>query len=939
MDGARPDPISWIRASRGGASDGIPHLKSGFGPRAWLIGTAAGLILAVGTVAFVRRTTAVEPHAGVSWVQAEQGPIAIAVEPGSAASLAGLREGDLLVELGGRPVQSALEAHATLGWAEGSGGLVSLRVRRGETVRSLHLAPVWSPRSEPYLYLVIVGLAFWLSALFIALRWPGIRGGTIYVLLAATLYVMLTFSHSGQADPFDWIVSWGDLLASALWPALLLHLGVALGRRTLRWPRLLLGLGYGTAVALVTLAIWLYPTGAGGAYRASDPVQVIELWQRASYLVMGLSVVLTMVLLAKAHARSPSAMHRGQIRWMLWGLALGFGPFVLLYAFPWSLGAADLPEWANFLSLVPLLLVPAACTAALARFRLTDLDVLVRRGLSEVTAVFFTFATMAATVFLLREGVGGLVPLSRSASRYGGFLAAAIAYPQLRKWVRALMDRAFYRQRYSYRATLLDWARELSAETDLASLLTRLCDRVRETLGVPQVEVLVAPKIDPALGSRLEQEASVGVDEGELAELPWARHLFAMKVKGRLSALLVVAERSEPEEPLTSEDRALLSTLAAHAGTAIEAARLVHEVRRRAEQVEHLQGLQTRILESSAVGLLLLDGQGLILAWNRALEAIYGLPRVEALGRRLNEVFPLHVARRIEQESEQAPQRADSRIFRLQLTDRAGRRRTINIAISPVAGPEGSAASGFVVTFDDVTERVQLEEQVLQQERLASLGLLAAGVAHEINTPLTGISSYTQLLLEEAEGPRRAVLEKIEAQTRRAVGITGSLLNLARPDRTAFDIVDLNEAIAEVLPLFEPQVKGGGVRLSATLDERLPQVLGHRGKLQQVLLNLLLNARDAVGPEGRIGVLTRGAEGRVVIEVTDDGVGIADEDLPRIFDPFFTTKGRGKGTGLGLSGSYGIVQEHGGEIRAESHPGMTRFRIEIPAIRRAQALA
>jgi len=231
---------------------------------------------------------------------------------------------------------------------------------------------------------------------------------------------------------------------------------------------------------------------------------------------------------------------------------------------------------------------------------------------------------------------------------------------------------------------------------------------------------------------------------------------------------------------------------------------------------------------------------------------------------------------------------------------------------------------------------------VLQQERLASLGLLAAGVAHEVNTPLTGISGYAQLLLDDmaADDPRRETLEKIETQTRRVSTIANSLLNLARPERTTFESLPLNDAVREVLRLFEPQIRDKRIDLHVELSEGLPEVRGHRGKLQQVLLNLLSNARDAVLGGGRISVRTVLAGGRVVLEVVDDGIGIAESDLPRIFDPFFTTKGRGKGTGLGLSISYGIVREHDGLMQVESVPGeFTRFKVELPVHKPARASA
>jgi PAS domain S-box-containing protein len=444
-----------------------------------------------------------------------------------------------------------------------------------------------------------------------------------------------------------------------------------------------------------------------------------------------------------------------------------------------------------------------------------------------------------------------------------------------------------------------------------------------------------ALELDQASMEELEREAFIPVQPGALPAAPWVRYLFSMRVKGRLRAVLAIAEREPPEEPLSTEDRALLGTLAAHAATAIEAARLVLEVRQRADEIERLHERQAKILESSAVGLLLLDAEDRIQAWNRALEEIYGLQRDAALGRRLSEVFPLHVVRRIEHEVGAREASGETRIFRLGMVNKKGNRVMVNLAISPV-DREDEGRSAKVVTFDDVTRRVKLEEQVLRQERLASLGLLAAGVAHEINTPLTGISSYAQMLLEELdeEDPRKEVLEKIEAQTRRASGITSSLLNLSRPEETSLEPLDLNRLIGEVLQLFEPQVRGREIRLGVELDEKLAPVLGHKGKLQQVFLNLLINARDAVGREGEITVATFARDGKAVVEVTDDGVGIAEEDLLRIFDPFFTTKGRGKGTGLGLSISYGIVHEHQGELHVESHPGArTRFSVELPTAR------
>jgi len=907
------------------------------------VASLCAVLALIGALAFARRIVAERPVLGAEWVRSEYGVLVHTVDPEGAAWAGGLREGDLLLSVDGQPVADELEAGG-LPWAWSPGAGASLEVERAGRRLSLRLKPDWVPRTEPYGYLALVGLAFFVSGAFIAVRWPNVRGGRLYATLAACMFVQLVLSHTGRADALDWVVYWLDLAAGAVAPALFLHFSLSLSRRTVPVNRWTLSAVYAPAVLAFGVAIGSTVQAGRGSPWPTEPVRFQELIERSLVLFFSVAILLSVVALVRSYNRSSSTLHRSQLRWLLWGLIIGLLPFVTFYAVPFAMGASDLPAWAEFVSVLPMLLAPAAFTAALARYRLYDLSLLLRRALSEVTAVFFTFAVYAVA----REASAGLFD-SRSAARYVGILVAAIAFTQLRRWVRSGVDRAFYRERYSYRATLLDWARELSAETDFDRLLELLTQRVRETLDLRAARVIVrtgevafesvngeGPGLRLELGERLmkqlEERTAVPVAAGSLRGIGWARWLFPMKVKGTVRALLATDDRQAPEEPLSTEDRALLGTLAAHAATAIEAARLVREVRIRADEIERLHARQERIVESSAVGLLLTDDDGRILAWNRALEATYGLPRQQAVGRLIEDVFPLHMVRRIEQQARSAPADEQTRLYRQTLVNRRGERVVANLAITPTTADPGARAR--VITFDDVSERVKLEEQVFRQERLASLGLLAAGVAHEVNTPLTGISSYTQLLLEDLprSDPRRRTLAKIEAQTRRAARIVNSLLNLARPEESTFEVLMLNDAVRETLQLFEPQVRGRELRLLVELSEGDTAVLGHKGKLQQVLLNLLINARDAVGPGGQIRIATRRLGRRVVAEVEDDGVGIAAEDLPRIFDPFFTTKARGKGTGLGLSISHGIVEEHRGQLSADSVPGkLTRFRVELPA--------
>jgi two-component system NtrC family sensor kinase len=238
-----------------------------------------------------------------------------------------------------------------------------------------------------------------------------------------------------------------------------------------------------------------------------------------------------------------------------------------------------------------------------------------------------------------------------------------------------------------------------------------------------------------------------------------------------------------------------------------------------------------------------------------------------------------------------------------------------------------------------------LEAQLTQAEKLSSIGLLAAGVAHEVNTPLAVISSYTQMLAKhmrpmmDQDARLAPVLDKITQQTFRASEIVNGLLNFSRTGGSEFASVDLNRLLHDTLTLLDHQFKTAQIRVETDLDANLPRVHGNEGKLQQVVLNLLLNARDAMhgSANARMRIATEKAGGRIWVVVQDFGGGIEPEHLHRIFDPLFTTKtkprnGEHKGTGLGLAVSYGIMQEHAGKMHVQSEVGVgTTFRLEFPS--------
>jgi len=348
------------------------------------------------------------------------------------------------------------------------------------------------------------------------------------------------------------------------------------------------------------------------------------------------------------------------------------------------------------------------------------------------------------------------------------------------------------------------------------------------------------------------------------------------------------------------------------------------------------------ILESLNDGLAVLDRNGGVVRWNRHMEVLYGVRHEIAVGQSLDALFDPQIVGMIRSTSSGAPE--GTAYYRIPMMTRhaSPRRLLINLGATPLRDAAGDTV-GTIVIVEDISSRVQLEEQLQISEKMASLGLLAAGVAHEVNTPLTGISSFTQMLLQQSspEDPSTKVLEKIERQTFRAAKIVNGLLNLARPAQVDSGPCDVNAVINDVLSLLEHQFRTGSIQVRKELAASAPIVQGIEHKLQQVFLNLFLNARDAMPKGGWLTIVTREDRNGAIVEVADTGSGIPPEQLSRIYDPFFTTKEIGKGTGLGLSITYGIVQEHGGTITCDSQVGQgTRFSIRLPlaaAARTAQA--
>ncbi len=337
------------------------------------------------------------------------------------------------------------------------------------------------------------------------------------------------------------------------------------------------------------------------------------------------------------------------------------------------------------------------------------------------------------------------------------------------------------------------------------------------------------------------------------------------------------------------------------------------------------------IINQAGEAIFLLDRAGLVLEWNKAAEALFGVARRNVLG---NPFRDIHLCYGLEIDRVMTDAETHGRSltfdFPFPRAEHAGGQ--LNMTVSPIAAGGDGGERAFVVIARDVTSERQFETRMSEAEKLAGIGQLAAGIAHQLNTPLGSILLSAQMLADASlSDDEQEDVQRIIRQTEQCRTIIKGLLNFARPQHTERGVLPLGEVVRETVYLMEKNLKLAGVEVGIE-ELGQPLVYGNRNELDQVIFNLLGNALDAMPGGGRVDLrLGPGGPGEVLVEVADTGEGIAAGDRDRVFLPFFTTKEYGRGTGLGLSIVARIVHEHGGRIELESERGRgTRFLIAFP---------
>ena len=921
---------------------------------------------------------------GARWTESAGGLRAYIVPADTPAAKAGIKTGDILTAINDVPTTRLATAEREIehsgSWSHATYSLLrktSDPNKPAALTIGVYLEPTDRTDYQVMRLIALVYLAIGLYVLF--RRWTAPKSTHFYMFCLVS-FVLYSFKFTGILDGLDDTILAGNVLAFALQPALFLHFAVSFTGETeaQRRRRLLYPVLYLPGVVLVALRILSY-----AHWSATERLQ--HRLDQFDYTYLATYYILAAVVFWVRYRDEQQPLQRQQLKWLSRGTLLTVLPFTVLYVVPFLLNA-NMPSTLTKVAVLSLILLPLTFSWAIVRYRLMDVDLIFKRGVTYTLATASLVGMYFVIIGLTAEIVHTRLPNLREWGLVAAVIVTGLVFDPLKRMIQARVDRVFDQKSIDYRETLVEFGRELNAQTDLRALVNSIVERLPQTLLVTRVAVFLAQEETEGFKSRYSLAASHGLsqqvmsnaDSLELGFLDFDRrdsssHLFfetphsvlrlpeaerqtaaALDLNyyvpcraarhegtGRSTIAVLGLGRTGDGDFLSSEDMELLESLAGYIGIAIQNAQLYRRLEQKILDFERLRDFNENIVESINIGVFAVDLEDRVESWNAQMEVMYATPRADALSRPLREVFP---AEFLQEFDRLRGEQGVCTLYKFRLPTPTGESRTANITVAPLLNRDFNAV-GRIVIVDDITDRINMETQLTQSEKLSSIGLLAAGVAHEVNTPLAVISSYAQMLgkqlrSDEATHARlQPVLEKITQQTFRASEIVNGLLNFSRMGSVDFARVDVNAMVRDTVLLLEHQMRSAGVAVKAELDEEIPTISGNRGKLQQVLVNLVLNAKDALQDKGSgsVHISTARTSKGIVIRVQDDGVGMPQEVIRKIYDPFFTTKsnpkdGQRKGTGLGLAVTYGIVQEHAGTIEVSSTVGEgTVFRLELPA--------
>jgi signal transduction histidine kinase len=623
------------------------------------------------------------------------------------------------------------------------------------------------------------------------------------------------------------------------------------------------------------------------------------------------------------------------------GISLSFISLLLLTFSP--LGSPLQITPLAYLSMIFLPFLPISLVYFLTHKRVTDIENIIKKTLSISSLFIFIFGIY---LFLgLNIEQNKLLGIFWSIA---AILMAGLLFKPLESTIQKFIEKIFYRETFNFKRKLKELESSISTQRDLRSLsinfleiITRgfqlqdcalliyfknnlfylLPERTRLFLTKPFLDTL-GKKGNVVFLSEQEFKTKFPHDQAALQQNNFFQFL-PLNISDRLIGIVALGRKTDGTY-LTVEDLELMSSISAPLALSVENAFLYSRLETQLTELNLLKEFNENIIENINLGIMVVSRLNHVQTWNYFMEDRLQIKRQKALHKKAALVLGNELWSKIQ------TNQPGTHTLRNVKVSAQGADSIYDVYISPLKNESGNI-SGRIFVFEDVTEKINIQNQLITSEKMASVGMLAASIAHEINTPLTGISSYCQFLLDNpGDADNQELITKMHDQVLRANKIIRTLLDFSRQKGQQPLPVNLNKVIDESLALVEHKLKRKNIIFKREFDFQ-NSFHGFATRLQQLFINLFINAVDAISNEGQISIQGEESSELITVRFKDNGRGIREKLLEKIFDPFFTTKEIGKGTGLGLSIVYSIVKEHYGNIEVHSKVDHgTTFIITFP---------